>query len=74
MCPIPRLVTLADISKREAIQTILSIYTGPSSVNGEEDEPRKNPNGKEELSHEPEESNKDVGIYTVLCENGSWIR
>lgn len=61
---ISRLLCWSDVSERKAIQTVFSIG-GASSVEGEEEGPREEPNRQEEYNHHSEEPDEEISVHPI---------
>jgi len=73
MSPVPRLARSTNVSEREPVESGLSSDGGSSGVDREEDEPRDDPDGEEDLDHHAKVSKEDVGVGSVLVEDVLWI-
>jgi len=54
----------SDISKSELIQAGF-VSGGAYAVNGKEDSPRDEPNGKKDLGHHSQVANEEVSVHSI---------
>lgn len=62
---IPRLPILRNIPKAKLVEPMPSWDIGVDGVNGEENEPRKDPDGEQHFCNHAQEANVKVGIEPV---------
>lgn len=65
----PLLTPRTDVSERELVETGLSFDSSPNGIDGEEDEPRDDPDGEEDPDHHLEVSQEDVGVGSILVKD-----
>jgi hypothetical protein len=65
-CGIARPLGVGDVAKRESVQAYAEDGLA-DTVEGEECDPRDDPNGEEHVGDHPKEAYKDVGVEAILA-------